>query len=543
MKTFIAAFSLLLTFTDTVVQAHLRTLTHTRNAVEAGTTLEIELFDGVPSHTYNVSMDESMTFYMDVENFSIVKCETKGNDGALDLFMTFNDPNATGCMSGGVGTSSQQCSLPGHGRVYAVVYGYMFTTDFTVTCSASETSITKLASGVKAGPYVLQPNAIQYFYLNASTPALITCEIEDSDDIMNLYMRSSISSEFVCGSEGISLIKNCYVGPEAGFAVIEVQGMSSAIQFSLNCTALAYIAVPVENVELESGVRAGPYNLLMDETLQLFMHVSVLSFVTCETDEPNGSLELHLYWENHPGNYCFSAGSCFLGPDEGIVKIELYSYPATIGFSITCTAHAASPTKMESGVATSSFNVGAGEIISFLLDVPAPSTVDCVVDGNGNADLHLHLYAGSAGYGCSLNGTTPMSSKCSFKAGAGELYVSVLGKMKASDISITCTSNMVTVVQLMDNVPSGPHNAAVDEYLYFSFPTSVESNVTCETTADNGDLDLLMNKDGSDQYDCTSASYSSIESCSVWSHSGAVYAITYGFNATKNFNITCTISP
>jgi len=523
-----------------------------------------ELRDGVEAGPYNLSMGETIDFFMNVSSASIIKCETKGTYGDLDLYMNWSDSSGYECVSAG-GFSMEKCSLvaPHKGIAHIQTQGFSTVIGFSITCTLQEYKPSiienaELTSGVQAGPYNILLNETFDFFLNVSSSSIVSCETfgsssdyYESNSNLKIHMSWGNTSDGECDSEGYATAQTCSLGPNTGIARVKVQGLSTVIGFFITCTTDEFSPSVIGQAELANGVQAGPYNLLTNESFVFHMNVaslSTLSTVTCETVGSRGDLDLHMFWGDLSDGGCTSAGAtatehCVLGPSTGMAQISVYGFSTVIGFNITCTASEFSPVQLESGVTSSSYDLNAGGSVGFLLNVPDFSTLKCVLDSDGeeNHEVDFELsWKDSQQNGCSIFGT-PMQLECVIGAGKGTAYVVVQSYEPVSKVAITCTSTPITIVELKANMPSGPHSLLAEQYLYFTLhDVSPGSNVTCQTTADNGDLDLYMYTNDSNVYDCTSASDSSMESCSAIAHSGNVFAIAYGFLPTEKFSITCT---
>jgi len=516
---------------------------------------DAELRDGVESGPYNLVMGESFDLFMNVPTFSMIKCETKGSVGDLDLYMKWEKASDYECAATSA-FATEKCLLsPNTGIAKINLQGFSTVIGFSITCTAQKYTPSKvdnpeLTSGVQSGPYNVLTGESLDFFMDIPTSSIVSCETFGSESdfpIMNggltLSMNWKNTAVDGCVSDGYSMMQSCILKPSTGIANINVHGTLSTIGFFVRCTAQEFSPSVIENHELANGVAAGPYNLMMGESFDFYMDVASLSTVNCETSGSSGALDLQMFWGNHPEGGCSSGGgeTCALGPNTGKATIRVYGYSTVIGYSISCVTKEISPVKIESAVTSSSYKVGGEDVVVFLLDVPVVSSVQCVLDGDGSNYINFHLsWKNSGGYACFSQGP-PTSLVCSVGPGSGEAYVWVDSLEAESNVAVTCTSMPVSTVNITLGVPSGPHTISTGEYFQFIIHNvSPDSEVICQTSADNGDLDLYMNSDGSDIYDCYSTSGASMESCSLVSHSETVFAIAYAFDATEKFTIECT---
>ena len=72
----------------------------------------------------------------------------------------------------------------------------------------------------------------------------------------------------------------------------------------------------------------------------------------------------------------------------------------------------------------------------------------------------------------------------------------------------------------------------------------VTSNVTCATEAASHDLDLGLNWDGSDSFDCFSTALNNNEGCTIGPDKGDAYALARSaLVSVEDFFITCEYEP
>jgi len=219
-----------------MVQAHAHGYLRVRQTEKSDTLPEIKLSSGITSNSYQVATDETLTFYLDVEKPSVVKCELLGSNGGLDLGISWHKPDQYECMTSGL-TDMLSCTMGfGEGRAYASVYGYANTSNFAITCTAIEVSFTELTSGVKTGPYDIVTDGSLFFSMDVAELSTILCEIDGSSGELNLKMQWSKISEYGCFAGGDSYGLKCLAGPATGRVFITLHSYDSATNVNIQCT-------------------------------------------------------------------------------------------------------------------------------------------------------------------------------------------------------------------------------------------------------------------------------------------------------------------
>jgi hypothetical protein len=99
-----------------------------------------------------------------------------------------------------------------------------------------------------------------------------------------------------------------------------------------------------------------------------------------------------------------------------------------------------------------------------------------------------------------------------------------------------------SLIELIIGVASGPYSLIAGAAQQFTLPISTASMVTCEVTANDGDLDLFMNWDGGlKTFDCEQETQLATETCSIGPESGTAYALVYAAATTTDYSITCSV--
>ena len=133
------------------------------------------------------------------------------------------------------------------------------------------------------------------------------------------------------------------------------------------------------------------------------------------------------------------------------------------------------------------------------------------------------------------------SDECQFQWTQGQVNVmhACLDAYRSSDDDRPISAPPIT---LEDGIPSEPSSLAFGRLRSFQLPNvPPESTVFCQATADNGNLELLVNWDGSlTDFDCQAASFSTSETCFTSSSTGGtVYAMVYASFTVADFSVNC----
>jgi len=568
MKIFISAFILFFPFVCTA-KAHSKNHLRARQTLETDAGTDVELSTGVTSKAYSVVKDTNITFYVDVKNPATVLCETNGDDGDLDLDVSWNSPGQYGCYSSTPTTSSESCSLGVDvGRAYATVYGLSTTSSFTITCTVSEVSLTELKSGVQTGPYELAIGENKVYSMELIDLSTIICEANGSSSIdgmigvLNLNMRWNNTLQYGCGSGVDSNAVNCVAGPATGRVLITVYAFDSVTDVTIKCTAQKFVATPIKDAELRDGVESGPYNLVMGESFDLFMNVPTFSMIKCETKGSVGDLDLYMKWENASEYQCaatsaFATEKCMLSPNAGIANINVQGFTTVIGFKISCTVEKYIPSIVEnpeltSGVPAGPYNLLTDEGLDFLMNIPSSSIVICETfgsDENGfysmNGGLTLDMkWNNTADNGCVSDGYS-MAQSCILKPSTGIARIKVNSTSTAIGFYVKCTSqefspSKIENPELANGVAAGPYNLLMGESFDFYMDVTSSSTIACETTGSDGDLDLHMYWHDHPEDECFSAGATSMESCVLGPNMGKATITVYGYSTVIGYSISCT---
>jgi hypothetical protein len=223
--------------------------------------------------------------------------------------------------------------------------------------------------------------------------------------------------------------------------------------------------------------------------------------VTCTTDADAGDVDLYMNRNGEIDSYdCFSNSvessleSCTIsaGLERRVYAILQGFVAETFNCTVTCTIST-------NGVKSAEFSLGEGEYKSFFISVPSSSIdlVTCTTDAD-NVDLDLYMNRnGEIDKTADCNSLSPADTSleaCTINANPGSVYAIIFGYNETSDFTVTCTSS--PSIELTDGVNSTEFSVGYNEVKSFFIIVPSSSNVTCTTDADNGDLDLLMNRDG-----------------------------------------------
>jgi len=568
MKIFDSAYILFFTFVCTA-KAHSNNHLRTRQTLETDTTTNIELATGVTSNAYNVATGMNMTFYVNVENPATVLCETNGDNGDLDLDVSWDGPGQYGCFSSTPTTSIETCSLGvGVGRAYATVYGMSTTSSFTITCMAKEVSLIELTSGVQKGPYELAMGENIVFSMEVVDVSTIICEANGSNSvdgmigILDLNMRWNNTIVQTCPSGLESNAVNCVAGPATGCVLITLSAFDSVTDVSIKCMAQQFIATPIKDAELHDGVEVGPYNLVMGESFNFTMNVPSFSMIKCETKGSTGDLDLYMKWKNASEYECaatsaFANEKCMLSPNAGIANINVQGFTTVIGFKISCTMQKYIPSIVEnpeltSGVQAGPYNLLTDESLDFLMNIPSSSIVICETFGSDeggfysmNGGLTLNMkWNNTADDGCVSDGYS-MAQSCTLKPSTGIARIKVNSTSTAIGFYVKCTAqefspSKIENPELANGVATGPYNLLMGESFDFYMDVTSSSSIACETTGSDGDLDLHMYWHDHPEDECFSAGITSMESCVLGPNMGKATITVYGYSTVIGYSISCT---
>jgi len=481
--------------------------------------------------------------------FSVVTCSTFGT-GDVDMTMSFSAQNPK-CSSLTGGSSNETCHAgPGGGTVYIVIAAWE-SSQIDLQCVIRRPIL--LESGVTSEPYVVNGQEYAFYVDVAAAPSTVACQVIGHRAGVSLSMSwNDLAVTCVSGSETSNT--TCSLGLGSGIAYAVVNGYAPDYSFVITCTVSERLSL-----ELNSGKASDLYYVSAGENMYFSLNVSALSTVTCATDGiANDAVTLSMSWNDPLKQGCISANIesttiCFLPRNMGMVYVRAHATDSSSmigGFSILCTAQRVLPLRMESGAITGPYNVHLATTRSFVLPVvDSLCPVTCTIQHRGSGMMGACMsWSDSPVLHCAPSAMWVPSSSVEYTLppGSGEAHVWLYGQSATSDVMLNCTSTALPVVELMDNVASGPFYVAMGERMYFSLSvptTDVPRVVTCETSADNGDLDLSMKWDGSSQDICTSDSFSSIESCTMEiAGFGTAYATITAVLATENFYITCRVN-
>jgi hypothetical protein len=309
-------------------------------------------------------------------------------------------------------------------------------------------------------------------------------------------------------------------------------------------------------IELTEGVESDKFSVEEDEYKIFFISVPSSSIVTCTTHADYGDLDLYMNRNGEIGVYaCISElessldESCTISAGPERAYAILYGYDETPDFTVTCTSSPAlEPIELMVGVESANYSVVEDEYKSFFINVSSSSIVTCMTDADdGDLDLYMNRNGEIGSYDCFSEFGETSRESCTISAGPEGAYAITYGFFETPDFTVTCTSSpALEPIELMVGVESANFSVEKDEYksFFINVPSS-SSIVTCMADADDGDLDLYMNRNGEiGSYDCISDDPdTSLKICSISAGPGRAYAITHGYAETSNFTVTCTISP
>jgi hypothetical protein len=419
--------------------------------------------------------------------------------------------------------------------------------DFYRRRRAPELTPVQLFEGIASTKYGLANEFGRQFYMDVPSTSVVVYQVLADNGDVDLFMNwDGGLASFRCTSESLSSDETCFIGPDSGRAYLWVYGQITTIDFTVECDTGSVNSV----VELTSGTPVTGLDFdageLQPFILALPTPTDALSFMACTT-KGTGDIDLFMSFYESIANAACSSNtpgsaleSCEIGPNAGTAYIWLFAAASSMPVSIECTISPFDATKLTSGVVSAQFDLALKENAFFYVDASNPSTVTCVTEAfHGDLDLFVS-WNGLFDIDCSSQDSSSFEV-CSLRPGTGYLFARAYGYTETFNITIACTLEEVTTIELSDGVSADPFDAALDEYTLFTLLVPSPSFVTCTTAGGDGDLELSMNWDGSSSYECISEDVTAEESYTIGSNSGTAYAYTFGYEPSSGYSITCTI--
>jgi hypothetical protein len=308
--------------------------------------------------------------------------------------------------------------------------------------------------------------------------------------------------------------------------------------------------IPITNMALsEGGVR------------HYYMDIAAGQAVVCLTNGPNSNADLYLHFgeaadpdPTFQGNACFSildtsmescSTAAILEPTRIFATMHAYSMFSDLTFQCTVS-------KMYT-VPITNMALSGGSIRHYSMDVTTGQIVLCLIKGpNANAGLYMRT-----GYTAIPNSWFNNCSSTSYMSTGScstavvleptRVYAAVHANETFSSLTFQCT---VALVQ-MYTIPITNMAASSRSVKHYYFDITTGQAMACLTNGPNGDADLYMRigylaitNSWFGGNDCTSTSYTSMESCSTAAVSEPmrVYAAVHAYSMFSNLTYQCTVT-
>ena len=197
--------------------------------------------------------------------------------------------------------------------------------------------------------------------------------------------------------------------------------------------------------------------------------------------------------------------------------------------------------------------LSGGSIRHYSMDVTTGQIVSCSIKGpNGNADLYMRT-----GYAAIPNSWDNDCSSTSYVSAGScstaivseptRVYAAVCADEPFSSLTFQCT---VALAQ-MYTIPITNLAASSGSVKHYYFDVTTGLAMTCSTNRPNGDADLYMRtgyaaitNSWSGDNDCSSTSYTSMESCFIAavSEPTRVYAAVHAYEPFGSLTFQCTVT-
>jgi hypothetical protein len=204
------------------------------------------------------------------------------------------------------------------------------------------------------------------------------------------------------------------------------------------------------------------------------------------------------------------------------------------------------------GIPTEPLALFQGEVQNYIFVEAAGTRVMCSIAGdNGDADLYMRSSSPpdltERVYDCSAE-SFDSNEFCISNNDDGSIHVALYAAKSFENVVLTCASSPLLIpISLVDGVALDPIILATDEEQSFTLDVTPGSQVTCETTGDNGDADLYVRFNAepilvTGGFDCDSAGGTSDEACTLVapSDSSVLWATIRAFSSAENVILTCT---
>ena len=328
-----------------------------------------------------------------------------------------------------------------------------------------------------------------------------------------------------------------------------VQG-KNAIDYLLSPPSSERYTVPITNMALNlGGVR------------HYYVDVTAGQAVACSTNGPNGNANLYLrFGEAAVPNQTFQGNACFGTSDTSMescstaavseptrIYAAVHAYSTFSDLSFQCTV------SERYTVPITNMALSGGSIRHYSMDVATGQIVSCSIKGpNGNADLYMRT-----GYAAIPNSWDNDCSSTSYVSAGScstaivseptRVYAAVRADEPFSSLTFQCTLALAQ----MYTIPITNLAASSGSVKHYYFDVTTGQAMTCSTNGPNGDADLYMRtgyaaitNSWSGDNDCSSTSYTSMESCFIAAVSKPtrVYAAVHAYEPFGSLTFQCTVT-
>jgi hypothetical protein len=293
------------------------------------------------------------------------------------------------------------------------------------------------------------------------------------------------------------------------------------------------------------GVPSDPVSLFAEETQSFLLEVTTGKSVTCSGTKVSGQGNMYLRWDQLPDvatqEFDWSSinftRTCTVngGAQHNAVWILVEALTDLQSLGLTCSSAYPSAITLTNAIPSQPINLSSGKTRLYKLAVTRGAEVACgtTADEGSDADIFLRFTEKpdkeSGDYDCSgtLSGSTEQCVVTN-DISAQILWILVFAEsgIPVSNVVVEYVSTMINMteagaaISLQDGIASDPFSLDTDQTQIFTLDVEAGSEVTCQTSGDNGDADLSL-RWGTEPdlanvlYDCESTTASSDEECTV----------------------------
>jgi len=206
------------------------------------------------------------------------------------------------------------------------------------------------------------------------------------------------------------------------------------------------------------------------------------------------------------------------------------------------------PIELISATESDAYSIADNDYTIFYMKVTTLSNVVCTTNGNlklmvswgRNRNPNNALYCES-----DVQTSATAVESCSSGIATGILYAIVqTSTTSVSDYKVTCTAGedftAAKATQLTSGTATDPVAVAEEATLYYYLDEPTATQVTCTTTATDGDVNLYMAWSDANTSVCVSQKSTAAETCKLGAGGGKAFAIVFVAAAATDFSITCT---